>query len=162
MLPHPYVIFHYYCLLVKLDLKVNISPRSSFSLESAQLSKYQSPLVHQKTTSRCNLLSSSISIKSPNLSKTKLDTAKKPTLFEDIKKRILFDQTSPLKDSTNLNNLSSLNSFTRKKQTSLTQLFKHSNTKMDLKSPEPKRVPLNKFNSKTKNYDENSQNKLLD
>ncbi|KAM3139019.1 hypothetical protein pb186bvf_008830 [Paramecium bursaria] len=138
------------CTPQLVGLKLNISPRSSFSMENGSIQKYQSPLVNHKNQPHGRTqVNSSISIKSPNLSKNRIDSKKQSTVFDDIKKKILFEQTSPLRDATNK----------KRPQPSLTQLFKQTNTKT---KPTNSKIPLSKFVSKSRNCDENSHSKLLE
>ncbi|CAK70776.1 unnamed protein product (macronuclear) [Paramecium tetraurelia] len=142
---------------------ISLSPRSSFSVDQNSIQKYQSPLISHKQqpigrlnqTNGNNLNnSSSLSIKSPNISKTRVDSKKQSNIFDDIKKKIIYEQTSPLRDATNMH---------KRNQASLTNLIKNSNTKItQIKSPQPKKIQLSKYCSKSRNFDENGTLKLLD
>ncbi|CAD8045510.1 unnamed protein product [Paramecium primaurelia] len=146
------------------QLKISMSPKSSSSIDQNSIQKYQSPLISHKqqpfgrlnqanTNNNLNN-SSSLSIKSPNISKTRVDSKKQQNVFDDIKKKIIYEQTSPLRDATNMH---------KRNQASLTNLIKSSNTKLNtIKSPQPKKIQLSKYCSKSKNFDENGTVKLLD
>ncbi|CAK66891.1 unnamed protein product (macronuclear) [Paramecium tetraurelia] len=141
-----------------------MSPKSSTSIDQNSIQKYQSPLIshkqqpfgrlNQNNTNNNLNNSSSLSIKSPNISKTRVDSKKQQNIFDDIKKKIIYEQTSPLRDATNNH---------KRNQASLTNLIKSSNTKLNtIKSPQPKKIQLSKYCSKSKNFDENGTVKLLD
>ncbi|CAD8065696.1 unnamed protein product [Paramecium sonneborni] len=146
------------------QLKISMSPKSSFSVDQNSIQKYQSPLVshkqqpfgrlNQNNTNNNLNSSSSMSIKSPNISKTRVDSKKQQNMFDDIKKKIIYEQTSPLRDATNMH---------KRNQVSFTSLIKSSNTKLNtLTSQQPKKLQLSKYCSKSKNFDENGTVKLLE